>query len=397
MKISNVQLRTDNDSVSLTADCSLRQFGADTIYFKFDKKYKDFIATDASPFAAALLIPAMKLGSDLVIDGEISEQLYNGLHEIMAVVLQWNLGLKKISIIVNNVKKDSYDPKEAASFFSGGVDSFYTYLKNKNSTDQKIKYFILANGYDISLSNTKLWDVALGTVQDIAQSEGIELITVESNLRDLIEPILTWNYTHGGCLAALGLALRKELNAVYIASTYSAEQLFSNGTHPQLDHCWSTETLKFIHDGTEMSRVGKTKYIAHEPIVLENLRVCYLNKRNKFNCGQCEKCIRTMVGLYIAGTLDQSKTFPHTIDNEVVRKIIPEAEDTAIFQIENLNELRKMHLDEKLQAALEESISHTPSAAPRFCVMDVLKKIWFLDYFYNRSRLYHLAIAHRKT
>ncbi|HTH93045.1 MAG TPA: hypothetical protein VL576_01005 [Candidatus Paceibacterota bacterium] len=392
MKISNLQLKIDAKFATLMADCFIRPFGPDKIYFKFDKKYVDFIALDMSPFAAALLIPSMKLGSNLIIEGEISEQLYKGLHEAMELVFSWNIGLKKIKIVANSLKKDTYKPAAAASFFSGGVDSFYTYLKNKNNPAvQKIQYFILANGYDISLRNKNLWERSLATVENVADHEGIELITVESNVRHCIEPILTWDYTHGGCLAALGLALRKEINNVYIASTYTKDQQYPNGTHLQLDGLWGTEVINFHHDGTETNRLGKTKYIAHEQIVLENLRVCYLNKRGKFNCGLCDKCNRTMIGLHIAGTLEQSKTFPRSIDLQVVKNLRTYTEDGAAFQMENLLDLNKMESDKELRDALQESISKSFAHPHTGQGRKVLEKIWFYDYYYTRSRLYKVA------
>jgi hypothetical protein len=397
MKISNLQLKIEAESIVLNADCFIRPFGPDKIYFKFDKKYLDFIALDMSPFAAALLIPSMKLGSDLVIEGEISEQFYKGLRKIMKVMVSWNIGLQPISIFATHIKKDEYDANKTATFFSGGVDSFYTYLKNKKTNQNKINYFILANGYDISLRNKKLWEESLATVKNIAQHENIELIAVESNVRHLIEPILAWDYTHGGCLAALGLALRRGLQTVYIPSTYASDQLFPNGTHIQLDHLWSTETLRFHHDGAEVTRLEKTKYIAHEAIVLDNLRVCYLNKRNKFNCGMCDKCNRTMIGLYIAGTLGKSKTFPHSIDLAVVRKLLTCTEDGAVFQMENLTELRKLSLDEPLQEALQESIANSFAHASTSLTKSFAHKVWFYDYFYTRSNLYKVASLVRKN
>ena len=53
MRISNVRIREDGESVSLTAECQIRYVGSDEVYFKFDKKYREAISTDASAFAAA--------------------------------------------------------------------------------------------------------------------------------------------------------------------------------------------------------------------------------------------------------------------------------------------------------------------------------------------------------
>ena len=394
MEIRNVSLKEVDDSIVLSADCTLRHFGSDTIYFKFDKKYKDFIVADASPFAAALLVPAMKLGQDLIIEGAISEKLYRGMHEVMTIMLSWNIGLKPISIIASELKKDEYAPQKNASFFSGGVDSFYTYLKNKESGKEKINYFILANGYDISLDSTELWKTTRNIIQDIGRKEHIEIIEVESNVRRMIEPIIPWGFTHGGCLAALGLSLRKELKSIFIASSYHNDQMFPWGSHPDTDYLWSTETLSFHHDGADVNRVQKVGFIAEYPIVLENLRVCYLNKKNKFNCGQCDKCLRTMINLRIAGALERPKTLPHVIDLERLRNLSIEREHGAIYYKENLAALEKLGIDQPLQQAIRESLLNlTPEQS---YAMDALTKIWFLDYYYNRGRLYDIVNFARK-
>ncbi|MFA7169669.1 MAG: hypothetical protein WC178_02340 [Candidatus Paceibacterota bacterium] len=398
MKISNIQLKEEGESVLLTADCKIRHIGTDEIYFKFEKKYRDFISPDASAFAVALLIPSMKMGQDLIIEGAVSERLYQGMHEIMKIMLSWNLGLKSISIFAQEIKKDSYEPERKASFFSGGVDSFYTYLKHLETVDEKIDYFILANGFDISLKNPELWRLACQTVEEVAKSEEIEIIKVESNIRDFIEPVEIWDYTHGGCLAALGLALRKELKDVFIPSSLAVGQLLPWGSHPKLDSLWSTETLSFYHDGAETKRVDKVKFIAQNPLTLRNLRVCYRNEDGKFNCGVCDKCLRTMVNLRVAGALDKSETFPNHLDLEVIRKIKIAGEQCAILHKENLRELRELGIEEELQTILQESIDRFYS--PRFSLKEEMKKMRFyfmeginkirlFDFFYNQDRLYN--------
>src|SRR6266446_10097077 len=180
MKIKNIKVETEGNSIKVSAMCTIRHFGDDEIYFKFDKRYKDFLMTDASPFAAALLIPSMKLGEDLIIEGSISEKLFKNMREIQKTILSWNIGCKPINIIPEKLIKDTQKPTEVATFFSGGVDSFYTYLKHVVDKD-KIKYFISVNGFDIELHNPKLWEATLSNVKKIAQKENIKVIEVETN------------------------------------------------------------------------------------------------------------------------------------------------------------------------------------------------------------------------
>lgn len=405
MKISNVQLKEKGRFVILSANCKIRHVGTDRVYFKFEKKYRDFVVTDASPFAAALLIPSMKMGQDLIIEGSISQELQSGMRKIMEKMCSWNLGLKPIAIRASEVTPDTLPMADKnASFFSGGVDSFYTYLKHKDRTD-KIDYLILANGFDISLDNPGLWKQTCETMDDIASSEGVEIIKVESNIRSLIEPALIWDYTHGGCLAALGLSLRKGIKHVYIPASLATGQLLPWGTHPELDALWSTESVSFHHDGADARRVDKVKFIARNPLALKHLRVCYINAKDKFNCGVCDKCLRTMINLRIAGKLGEAETFPHNINMELVKTLAVCNEQNAILHEENLEELEKLGIEPELQAQLRKMLAafrapkfDTKKTAKkmRYYLMEGVNQIMLIDFFYNRSRLHKTKVLLQK-
>ena len=80
MVIKDITAIRGKDSTTLTATCKLRKIGWDKIYITLEgKRHHDYLFEDASPFAAALLLPSMKQGENLVIKGSISEQLYNGM------------------------------------------------------------------------------------------------------------------------------------------------------------------------------------------------------------------------------------------------------------------------------------------------------------------------------
>jgi hypothetical protein len=365
MVIKDITVTRSKDRITLAATCKLRKIGWDDIYITLEgKKHHEYIYEDASPFAAALLIPSMKQGEDLVIHGSISEQLYEGMHEVMKVVLDWGIGLKPIEIKVDSITKDKQHGNiHTASTFSGGVDSFYTYLKHKKdrSRSDRIDTFILVKGFDVDLRNTDLWQATLKNVRAIAKKEGIDLLTIETNARVVMDPILPrGDYTHGGCLAAVGLALRNGIRKLYIPSTFSKAEQIPWGSHPNVDPHWSTEQLTFIHDGIESTRLEKiTLEVSRSPVALQYLRVCYMNKKSAYNCGRCDKCLRTMVGLYASGVLQRVKTFPHKLDYNLVAEG-PHVNGTGTYinygEVETLKLLKEKHLDSRLQDALAAKI-----------------------------------------
>ena len=392
MIIKDTQLHRDDETITLSATCKVRKIGWDTIYFSIGNTLPgDYVHNDASPFAAALLLPSMKQGEDLVIEGSISAQLYRGMHAIMHEVLKWDIGLHPIKIKANALVGDPPRPQRSASFFSGGVDSFYTYLKHTTDPIEKdrIDSFILVNGFDINRRNTQLWDLTLENIKSIAEADKVELIVVRSNIQGLVEPILLWDYTHGGCLAAVGLFLRGAFHQVYIPSTHSAAEQIPWGSNLALDGHWSTEGTTFIHDGTEATRIEKViSQIARSPLALEHLRVCFANERGAYNCGKCDKCLRTMINLYVAGVLEKSSTFPHHIDPDLVAAIptIP-GEHGGIFHTENLRALQEKNLAPELQQAILTSMSN--AVAMKSSRTEVLEdRLKYLDHVYTRGTVY---------
>src|SRR5580692_11480364 len=72
MTIKDINLRQEKGRTILSAKCKIRKIGWDTIYFSVASDKSGAVAKDASPFAAALLIPSMKVGEDLIIKGSMS-------------------------------------------------------------------------------------------------------------------------------------------------------------------------------------------------------------------------------------------------------------------------------------------------------------------------------------
>ena len=384
--IRHVKVTRSGQATVLSAQCKIRKIGWDTVYFSLNNTAQSaYVYHDASPFAAALLLPSMKQGEDLIIQGCISEQLYNGMDAVMREVLGWDLGLKPIEIRADAVSADTHDPQRTASFFSGGVDSFYTYLKHKNDPAGagRVESFILVNGFDVDRRNTQLWKRALTNIKVIAAAENVELVIVRTNIQRLVEPILLWDYTHGGCLAAVGLFLRGAFRRIYIPSTHSVGEQIPWGSNLALDGHWSTERTVFVHDGTEATRINKViSQIAQSPIALDHLRVCYQNEKGAYNCGRCDKCLRTMVNLYIAGSLEKSKTFPHRIDPELVAAVpTTEGEFGGIFHNENLRALRERNLAPDLQQAITESLNST-IVEKRGLAANLEERAIYLDHVY---------------
>lgn len=384
LRILSVRQFKEADDVVLSARCKIRRIGQDDLFFKIPAKFQDFVFADASPFAAALLMPSMKLGEELVIDGSISARLHAGMTELVRIVAGWDIGLQPINVKADDLLPDVTAPGNTGAFFSGGVDSFYTYLRHKND-ELPITHLLLAKGFDISSrKNTQVWEATAHNIGLIAKEEQATVVEIDSNVRSLLDPVLSWTFSHGGCLAAAALCLRRGIRQTYIASSADADHQALRGSHLSIDHLWSTESLTFIHDGWEASRMNKIDWqIAQSPLALRYLRVCYMNDRGAYNCGKCEKCLRTMISLYAAGVLDKAETFPSEIDPSRVAALPIAGYDDAVFHRENLTALETRGLAPDLQQALRTALAKvvdepmTKSLAKR-----LIRRADYLDHAY---------------
>ncbi|HTX83827.1 MAG TPA: hypothetical protein VME44_16710, partial [Streptosporangiaceae bacterium] len=216
MRVLDVRRHKAGEQIILSARCKVRRLGLDVLSFAVPIRFADFLAADASPFAAALLLPSMKLGEDLVIQGSVSARLHAGMTEMIRTVSRWDVGLKPIRVIADELSQDPAAAGVTGAFFSGGVDSFYTYLRHK-SDPRPITHLVLARGYDIDRRDDRRWEATVHNLEQIAREEQVTLIEIDSNLRSLTDPILSWTYSHGGGLAGAALCLRRGISQMYIA------------------------------------------------------------------------------------------------------------------------------------------------------------------------------------
>jgi hypothetical protein len=120
----------------------------------------------------------------------------------------------------------------------------------------------------------------------------------------------------GAQLTSSALALG--VSRMLIASGAMHGEIVPAGTHPALDHRFSTERTEIVHYG-DASRLEKVARIARSAAAMETLTVCRYNKaEGDENCGECEKCLRTMLELHIAGALEACPRFDRPLDPQLV-------------------------------------------------------------------------------
>ena len=103
------------------------------IWHKYPVEYYEQVSTGGNSFLAACILPAMRFGEDLLIEGKVSKKLLAGVVKLMQIINKWKPDYKIIKIEHLGFEDNKSGSMETGMFFSGGVDSFYTLLKNENS------------------------------------------------------------------------------------------------------------------------------------------------------------------------------------------------------------------------------------------------------------------------
>jgi len=334
MLVSDIRVVPHRNWCQLQAHVSSRTLDRPFLLcYRFPSEYGRVIdASVGDPFLAMLLVPAMSIGEPLEICAEISPRLMQTTARIQETYRSWNQTLSPV-IIKAPVRQN---PPEAHGsrrglFFSCGIDSFYSLLRNESRSQQEedgsITDLIVLRGFDIHYGrrDSGLYDRLLHNSSRVADRLGIRTLPVATNARELTDRYVHTRWSSGGFLAGVGLCVQKIFREVLIAASDTYGQLVPWGSHPDIDPLWSTESLAFVHDGCEASRVEKTRLVSNNPLVMETLRVCSQSyatlaySPRLYNCGMCEKCMRTMVGLHVAGALTRCRTLPRTIDIELLR------------------------------------------------------------------------------
>lgn len=296
------------------------------------------------------LLPAMRQGADLQIDGPMSPQLIRSSDLLMDIFCSWRPDFRRASLSGwSHAQAKATSDKGVGTFFTGGMDSFYTLLKHRD----EITHVIFVHGVDVGLRDLRLRQQVSDMLKRVGQEFGVDVIEIESNIRGFLEHYeIDWELGHGAAFACIGHLLAPNFNQIYIPSSYSYADLFPWGSHPLTDPLWGSESLEFIHDGNEATRAKKAVLLAKSDIALQSLRVCFHNLDSAYNCGQCEKCIRTMINLQAAGALSRCTTFPNQLDLKQIKRLSITGDTKRAFLKENIQALEDRPEEKELYEIL---------------------------------------------
>lgn len=337
MIISNLGLKEDGKNVraEATVDWEAADQPSKKVYIETEKTFADDFNCHPHAFLVGCFVPAMHFGERrLVIEGDICPTLHEGLQSAMAILCDWSAGsLAPLAIEAGTMSDRQYPGRDrrAALFMSGGIDSLCALRLNRNRYPEThpaaIKDCLLVHGFDIGGVVARgmkyhVFERARQAMAVVAEDTNVSLIPVYTNIRHLCDDRDLWlTRFFGAVLAAVAHAFDSRIGLAYIGSSYDLPNLAPCGSHPLLDPEYSSSDLRIRHRDVELSRLAKIRTIADWDVALDNLRVCLANVPDRLNCGACEKCVRTMLGLEAVGALTKTAAFeekqvdPELLDN----------------------------------------------------------------------------------
>ena len=306
-----------------------------TIFFECDDP-----ALVPSPEAllAVTLMPAMRAGAELQMGTEISKRILEAVPTLQDIHHTWYPDFFQHIPVTETTPVERHNPEaqRVGLFFSLGVDSWYTFLKHRDT----ITDLIFVWGVDIFFNQTSLFEEAKRNLQIVADAFQKNLVIVKTNMTEFTDPYTPYHHIFGSALSGIGHLLSGGLKTVYISAHLTYKNLIEAGSHALVDPLWSSETLQVIHEGEDAPRLEKVRLLAQDEVAMQTLRVCWRNIGEVYNCGTCEKCLRTMVALQAVGALERCATFNTKIDIKQLRKQHYLDDSTVCFHKENLDALK---------------------------------------------------------
>ncbi len=198
------------------------------------------------------------------------------------------------------------------AFFSGGVDAFNTLTKHISEKPTLITLW----GADVDLTDETGWNRVKEHLEETCKEFELDYVMIKTGFRDFLhEGVLGavvresgdgwWHgFQHGiGIIshaAPIMYALGKK--TVYFASSFTIADKgrVTCASDPSIDNYVRFCGCNIIHDGYEFNRQMKIHNITQftkKSGKRISLRVCWESMGGS-NCCNCEKCWRTILGLY---------------------------------------------------------------------------------------------------
>ncbi len=171
-------------------------------------------------------------------------------------------------------------------------------------------------GTDVWDYNTEGWSSLKKLAEEYSEKLNLKNLFIKTNFRKFIyEHVLTEKLLKGviddswwrGIQHGIGLlghvapyAYKYNITTHYIPATLNVKSQKGTtcGSCPEIDETVKYADCKIVHEGYDKTRIEKAAHIVRyfkDKGQAMKLRVCYMDKGDKLNCCECEKCFLSMM------------------------------------------------------------------------------------------------------
>ena len=293
------------------------------LYFSINTGNSEAFTESYDPAIISLLLPAMRSGIGIHVDGKASATLLhninNGAQQLLKRLIP---DLKIISLTAKEPHEKDYKGSGVACGYSAGIDSYSVIADHRTSPKQtRITHLLYNNvgSHGSGPQSETLFNMRHQRLVGAAVELQLPLLKVNTNINEFYPKGLGFQLTHTMRNSAVAHALTGLIGRFIYASTFPYESLKISRTYdiayadPILLGLLSKPNLSCISYGSHLSRVEKTIRLTKVPHSESHLDVCVNEAPSKenINCGKCWKCMRTIATLESLGLLEQFKQAFH--------------------------------------------------------------------------------------
>ncbi|MFP3951385.1 MAG: hypothetical protein ACLFVP_04490 [Candidatus Bathyarchaeia archaeon] len=324
LRIEEVEVRDSRILIfRFSASSNVRRYlHSDCFYVKYDEPIQDVPVSMLSiPGVAGLITLCWVTNSDLYVD-ELDSRYLESMEAVRGVLNRFYPGIGFQGEVICEERVDnSFGNRGLGLLFSGGVDSTALYIKHRRV---KPTLFTIIGGV-IPPRNRGFTDRFKRTYREFADSEGVRIHFIETNIRRVLNESLLWseNRVHlerpwwemvNMGIIYLGLVspvTTRGIGRLLIASSGSYRSRKPYGSHPLLDNSIGWGDVEVFHDLREYNREEKITHLIKRLVEEGNapaLQVCNYTPRisDGLNCSTCGDCACTIAGL-LAANIDPTR------------------------------------------------------------------------------------------
>ncbi len=241
--------------------------------------------------------------------------------------------------LVKNILVSSVND-QIGMLFSNGLDSVFSSLFHRD------KKQLLITGWgqvDIPTKSKKLWSSRKREMLEFGRTYGHDNTFLRSNFSDfrkhsvlesMSPEIHEWRLLMVEDIGWSGLVMpllfTKGLSHLYIASSDTWDFGFPNAAGPFIEGNIKVAGISVVHDAFDYSRQDKVVGLSkmRKELLLDTLYVKVCSHAVDINCGKCDKCLQTVLGIIAIGENPRDYGF-----NDSIEKILNTAKSLEVAKL----------------------------------------------------------------